>query len=183
MKRLLTGLLATLALAGAYLLAPAAYVAAQNTACYMAQGGATWTAGSGCTWTAASGSTVDLSASTLTLPALSTLSATTARFQLSTESATLSSNAATITHYAAKITTESLTTAHTATQALVITKVGVVTGDYVMISMVGGSNTGGVPVFNAVATTDTVTITLRNNAIATNAFNGTFIFNMIIFKA
>lgn len=95
---------------------------------------------------------------------------------------TLSSNAVTTTKWATVVTTESLTTAHTATASLVITKVGVDAGDLAMISMVGGTNTGGVPVFNAVCTADTVTITLRNNAIATNAFNGTFIFNLIIFK-
>lgn len=105
------------------------------------------------------------------------------RNALGSVSATLSSNAATITSYSAKITTESLTTAHTASQALVITKVGVVAGDFAMISMVGGTNTQGVPVFKAVCTTDTVTITLTNNAIAANAFNGTFIFNLMIFKA
>lgn len=96
--------------------------------------------------------------------------------------ATLSSNAATITTWAAVITTESLTTAHTAAATLVITKVGVAAGDLAMISMAGGTNTQGVPVFNAVCTTDTVTITLRNNAIAANAFNGTFIFNLVIIK-
>ena len=150
---------------------------------YKKSGGNELVVASGGIVTAESGSTVDLSGATLTLPALATLAATAARFQLSSESATLSSNAATITHYAAKITTESLTTAHTAAATLVITKVGVVAGDYAMISMVGGTNTGGVPVFNAVCTTDTITITLRNNAIATNAFNGTFIFNLIVFAA
>lgn len=106
-----------------------------------------------------------------------------ARIDWDSETKTLSSNAVTTTKWACVVTTESLTTAHTATQALVITKVGVASGDIAMISMVGGSNTQGVPVFNAVCTTDTVTITLRNNAIATNAFNGTFIFNLLIHKA
>ena len=101
---------------------------------------------------------------------------------LGSSTATLSSNAATITTWAAVITTESLTTAHTAAATLVITKKGVEAGDLVFISPVGGTNTQGVPVFNAVCTTDTVTITLRNNAIATNAFNGTFIFNLWIVK-
>lgn len=96
--------------------------------------------------------------------------------------ATLSSNAATITTWAAVITTESLTTAHTAAATLVITKTGVAAGDLAMVTPVGGTNTQGVPVFNAVCTANTVTITLRNNAIATNAFNGTFIFNLMIFK-
>lgn len=105
------------------------------------------------------------------------------RIDLASTTATLSSNAATITQYAAVITTESLTTAHTASQALVITKTGVAAGDFAMITQAGGTNTGGVPVFKAVCTTDTVTITIQNNAIATNAFNGTFVFNLIIFKA
>lgn len=108
-----------------------------------------------------------------------------ARIDLNSETKTLSSNAVTMTTgvFAAVITTESLTTAHTATQALVITCAGVASGDLAMISMVGGTNTAGVPVFNAVCTSNTITITLRNNAIATNAFNGTFIFNLIVFKA
>lgn len=106
-----------------------------------------------------------------------------ARIDWDSATATLSTNAATITKWAAVITTESLSTAHTAAATLVITKTGVAAGDLAMISMVGGTNTQGVPVFNAVCTTNTVTITLRNNAIATNAFNGTFIFNLIIYKA
>lgn len=96
--------------------------------------------------------------------------------------ATLTTNAATITSRAARITTESLTTAHTAAETLVITCAGVEAGDMAMVSMCGGTNTGGVPVFHAVCTADTITITLRNNAIATNAFNGTFIFNLLVFK-
>ena len=102
---------------------------------------------------------------------------------LDTTTATLSSNAATITKWCARITTEALTTAHTAAATLVITKAGVDAGDYVFITLAGGTNTAGVPLFNAVCTANTVTITLRNAAIATNAFNGTFIFNMWIIKA
>lgn len=96
---------------------------------------------------------------------------------------TLSSNAGTTTKWATRVTTESLTTAHTAAATLTITKQGVDAGDIAMISLCGGTNTQGVPVFHAVCTANTVTITLRNNAIATNAFNGTFIFNLLIFKA
>jgi len=106
-----------------------------------------------------------------------------ARVDLDSATATLSSDAATITKWAAVITSESKTTAHTAAATFVITKTGVAAGDLAMISVVGGTNTGGVPVYKAVCTTNTVTITLQNNAIATNAFNGTFIFNLIIFKA
>lgn len=96
---------------------------------------------------------------------------------------TLSSNAGTTTKWATVVTTEALTTAHTAAASLVITKVGVDAGDLAMVSLVGGTNTGGVPLFKAVCTANTVTITLLNAAIATNAFNGTFVFNLLIFKA
>lgn len=96
---------------------------------------------------------------------------------------TLSSNAGTTTKWLTRVTTESLTTAHTAAATLVITKAGVDAGDYVFITQAGGTNTGGVPVFKVVCTANTVTITLQNNAIATNAFNGTFIFNLLIVKA
>lgn len=105
------------------------------------------------------------------------------RIDLDSTTATLSTNAATIAKYAAIITSEALTTAHTAAATLVITKTGVAAGDIAVVSQVGGTNTGGVPVFKAVCTANTVTITLQNNAIATNAFNGTFVFALIIFKA
>jgi hypothetical protein len=104
------------------------------------------------------------------------------RIDLDSETGTFSSNAVTITKWAAVLTTESLTTAHTASATLVVTKAGVEAGDIAMISLVGGTNTQGVPQFKAVCTANTVTITLTNNAIATNAFNGTFVFNLIIFK-
>lgn len=106
-----------------------------------------------------------------------------ARIDLDSETKTLSSNAVTSTKWSSVITTESLTTAHTASQALVITKVGVAAGDLAMVSKVGGTSTGGIPIFSAVCTTDTVTVTILNAAKATDAFNGTFIFNLIVFKA
>lgn len=98
--------------------------------------------------------------------------------------ATLSSNAATITKYAAKITTESLTTAHTASQALTVTLTGVAAGDLAFAVIAGGTNTGGLPIIaKCVTTTNTVTITLTNQALTTNAFNGTFIINLLVLKA
>ena len=107
------------------------------------------------------------------------------RFDLDSGTATLSSNAATITKYASVVTTESLTTAHTATQALVITKTGVAAGDIAVATFgAGGTNTGGIPIIQKVTcTTNTVTITLWNAAKTTDAFNGTFLINLIIFKA
>lgn len=98
--------------------------------------------------------------------------------------ATLSSNAATITKYAAKITTESLTTAHTASVALVITLSGVAAGDLAFAQLAGGTNTGGLPIINSVVTTtNTVTINLKNQALTANAFNGTFFINLLVLKA
>lgn len=106
-----------------------------------------------------------------------------ARIDLDSATATLSSNAATLTKWSAVITTESLTTAHTASQALTITKTGVAAGDIAIVNEVGGTNTGGIPWVKAACTTDTVTITITNMAKATDAFNGTFILNLIVFKA
>lgn len=103
---------------------------------------------------------------------------------LASTTGTFSSNAVTITQYAAVLTTESLTTAHTASQALVVTKTGVSAGDIAILTRAGGSNTGGVPnVTSVVCTSNTVTINLKNEALSVNAFNGTFIFNLVIFKA
>lgn len=97
-------------------------------------------------------------------------------------SVTLSSNAGTTTTQYTKITTESLTTAHTASQALVITYTGTATTDFAVATIIGGTNTQGVPVIKTACTTNTVTLTLQNNAIATNAFNGTFIIWLQVFK-
>lgn len=106
------------------------------------------------------------------------------KFNLDSTTATLSSHAATISKYAARITTESLTTAHTASQALVITLSGVAAGDLAFASISGGTNTGGLPVVaKVVCTTNTVTITVRNDAASTNALNGTLILDLVVFKA
>lgn len=102
---------------------------------------------------------------------------------LDSNTATCSSNAATLTKFACVVTTESLSTAHTAAQAIVLTLSGVAAGDMAFITHAGGTNTGGVPVLKAVCTTNTVTVTIQNNAIATNAFNGTFVFNLWVLKA
>lgn len=103
---------------------------------------------------------------------------------LDSAAATLVSNATTLTKYAALITTESLTTAHTATATFVITLTGVAAGDFAFVTMAGGTNTGGiVGTPNAVSTTNTVTITIKNEALTTNAFNGTLKFNLWIVKA
>lgn len=103
---------------------------------------------------------------------------------LASTTGTFVSNAVTITENFAVLTSESLSTAHTASQALVVTKSGVAAGDIAMVTRAGGTNTGGVPnITSVVCSTNTVTINLKNEALATNAFNGTFIFNLMIFKA
>lgn len=107
-----------------------------------------------------------------------------AKINLDSGTATLSSNAATITKWASVVTTESLTTAHTATATFVITLSGVAEGDLAFVQIAGGSNTGGIvggP--KAVTSTNTITITIKNEALTTNAFNGTLIFNLLVLKA
>lgn len=100
---------------------------------------------------------------------------------ISSDAQTCVSNAATTTKNAAVITTESLTTAHTASQALAITKTGVAAGDVATAQIIGGTNTGGLPgISKVVCTANTVTISLTNYAASTNAFNGTFIIGLQI---
>jgi hypothetical protein len=98
--------------------------------------------------------------------------------------ASLTSNAVTLTKFAGVITTESLTTAHTATATFVITLVGVAAGDLAFVTMAGGTNSAGiVGTPNAVTSTNTITVTIKNEALTTNAFNGTLIFNLWVLKA
>lgn len=140
---------------------------------YRKQGGDVLIVASGGTITAESGSTVDLSGSTLSLPSALDTDSTTA---------TLSSNAATITKRFAQITTESLSTAAAASQALTITLAGVAATDLAFITPAGGTDTNGTATWNAVCTTNTVTITVTNRH-ASAAFNGTFIINLMVLKA
>ncbi len=97
-------------------------------------------------------------------------------------SATLSSNAATVTSYFTQITTESLTTAAGANQALVITLTGAAAGDIAFISKAGGTTTRKNFQLEGVMTTNTCTVTLYNTE-PINAINGTVIFNLWILKA
>lgn len=106
-----------------------------------------------------------------------------ARIDRDSGTVTLSSNAGTITKWTGIITTESLTTAHTDAETLVITKTGVATTDFAKATIIGGTNAGGLPVVEkVVCTTNTVTITLRNVAASTNPFDGTFILALEIDK-
>ncbi len=96
--------------------------------------------------------------------------------------ATLSSNAATVTSYFTQITTESLTTAAGASQALVITLTGAAATDIAILTKAGGTNTRKNYQLEAVMTSNTCTVTLYNTE-PINAINGTVIFNLWILKA
>lgn len=127
---------------------------------------------------------LDLTGNTIKVDSVDAGAMDVSGMNLDSTTATLSSNAATITKYAAVITTESLTTAHTATATFTITLSGVAAGDLAFVQLAGGTNTAGiVGTPKAVTSTDTVTITVKNEALTTNAFNGTLIFNLIVFKA
>lgn len=101
---------------------------------------------------------------------------------LDSQTSTLVSNAATITKYAAVVTTESLTTAAGASQALTITLTGVAAGDLAFVQAAGGTNTRKNYTYEAVTSTNTITVTVYNTE-PTNALNGTLIFNLWVVKA
>lgn len=102
--------------------------------------------------------------------------------KLGAATATLSSNAATITSYFCQVTTESLSTAAGASQALTLTLTGVAATDMAFVTDVGGLNTRYTYQYKAVCTTNTITITVYNSG-PTNALNGTLVFNVAVFKA
>lgn len=95
---------------------------------------------------------------------------------------TLTSNAATVTNYFLQCTTPALTTAAGASQAEVITLTGLAATDIAFVTAAGGTNTRKNYNLEAVATTNTLTITIYNTE-PTNAINGTLIFNVWIMKA
>lgn len=146
---------------------------------YRKQGGDEMIVASGGAFTAESGSTVDLSGATLTLPASLVLPAA---LDLDSNTATLTTNAVTATKRAVQVTTESLTTAAGSSQALVITLAGVAATDLAFLQRAGGSSANGSAEWSVVCTTNTVTVTVTNRH-ASAAFNGTFIFNLLVFKA
>lgn len=101
---------------------------------------------------------------------------------LDSQTASLTSNAVTLTKYAAVVTTEALTTAAGASQALTLTLTGVAAGDLAFVTRAGGTNTRRNYAYDAVTSTNTVTVTVYNNE-PTNALNGTLIFNVWVLKA
>lgn len=91
------------------------------------------------------------------------------------------SNAVTINKTQAVVTTESLTTAAGASQAITVTNNKVSVGDILLVTINGGTNTTGSVEIKAVATANTATITLTNRH-ASAAFNGTFILALVVIK-
>ena len=125
---------------------------------------------------------------TITTLTATTINATTlalaagGKVDLDSAAATLSSNAATLTKWAGVITSEALTTAAGASQAFTLTLSGVAAGDLAFVQAAGGTNTRKNYTYEAVTTTNTVTVTVYNNE-PTNAINGTLIFNLLVAKA
>lgn len=105
-----------------------------------------------------------------------------ANIDLDSGTATLSSNAATLTKWSNVITTESLTTAAGASQALTLTLTGVAAGDLAFVTKCGGTNTRRNYQLEAVTTSNTITVTVYNTE-PTNALNGTLKFNVWVLKA
>lgn len=95
---------------------------------------------------------------------------------------TLTSNAATVTNYFLQCTTPALTTAAGASQAEVLTLTGLAATDIAFVQPAGGTNTVKDYNIEAVATTNTLTITIYNTG-PSAALNGTLIFNVWIMKA
>jgi hypothetical protein len=89
---------------------------------------------------------------------------------------------ATVTKFSGIITTGALTTAANAATSVVLTLTGVAAGDLVLVTGAGGTNTTPVYVQSAVATTNTVTVVLRNGVNATTALNGTVAFHYWVLK-
>lgn len=95
---------------------------------------------------------------------------------------TATSNIATVTNYLLQVTTPSLSTAAAGSQTEVLTLTGLTASDIAFVQLAGGTNTTAGITTSAVATTNTLTVTLFNNSAAT-ALNGTVIFNVWILKA
>lgn len=96
--------------------------------------------------------------------------------------ATATSNIATVTNYLLQITTPSLSTAAGASQTEVLTLTGLAATDIAFITPAGGTNTVKDYNMEAVATTNTLTVTIYNTG-PSSALNGTIIFNVWILKA
>lgn len=95
---------------------------------------------------------------------------------------TLVSNAGTLSKMAGTITTEALTTAAAASQALTITNTLCAAADHVFLVRAGGTSAGGTPVMKVVPGVGSFVITLDNKH-ASAAFDGTFILKFLLLKS
>lgn len=95
---------------------------------------------------------------------------------------TLSSNAGTVSKMAGVITTESLTTAAGAAQALTITNTLCASTSIILVTRSGGTSSGGTPIIKAVPGTGSFVITLDNKH-ASAAFDGTFVLSFLLVLA
>lgn len=89
---------------------------------------------------------------------------------------------ATVTKVAGTITTGALTTAANGATSVVLTLAGVAAGDLVLVTGAGGTNTTPYNIESAIATTDTITVVIRNSVNATTALNGTVKFHYLLVK-
>lgn len=96
---------------------------------------------------------------------------------------TCSSNAVTINTPVGKITTESLSTAAGAVQAITLTNSSVAAADVVIATVIGGSSSTGIAgISKSVAGSGSCVITLTNTALVA-ALNGTVIIGYEVIKA
>ena len=93
-----------------------------------------------------------------------------------------SSFAVTLSKFAARVTTDALTTAAGASQAVTLTLPGVAAGDMAFIVQTGGTNTIYPINMRTSCTTNTVTVTITN-AHASSALNGTITFAVMVYKS
>ena len=91
------------------------------------------------------------------------------------------SNAVTINKRVCLVTTESLTTAAGAAQAITLTNSEIGSTDALLVTHNGGTDTNGSLEIKAVAGAGSATITLTNRH-ASAAFNGTFILGVMVIK-
>lgn len=97
-------------------------------------------------------------------------------------SGTGGTSTATLSKMAGVITTDAITTAAGATHVMTITNTLAATGDLVLLTRAGGTNTRHNFSLDAVTGASTITVTIANNEPA-NAINGTIIFNFVLLKA
>lgn len=105
--------------------------------------------------------------------------ATTLKSNVTTVTAT--SNIATVTNYLLQVTTPSLSTASGSTQTEVLTLTGLAATDIAFCQAAGGTSTVQDYQITAVATTNTLTLTVYNTG--ASSLNGTLIINVWILKA